>query len=251
MGWLIASGVESTSGPRWLIFLTNWSIVGFNIYLFLAALSVTVKFLSVHVFKTEDSEEFRSTQYNFDKPKGCCGYRSNRLSWYQMIHWASFAIFGDIALAIVILFWTILYRGGPESGVSIHHHLLNGIVIVVDVLFFGVPVSLLHFIYPVLFSSTYSIYTGIYWAANGTNPFNEQRFVYSALDYSETPTVASITVVLVVFFLMPILHLISYALHMACFWLVYAIYGRSNVSNLRKQTVEIENKLEKTNEEKV
>ncbi len=248
LGWLITAGVR-TADARWFIYLTNWSIVGFNIYLILAALSVTTKFVSVHIFKTADVEESRSTQYNFDKPIGCCGYGNNRLSWYQMIHWASFSVFGEIALAILILFWSILYSGGPVGAVSIHHHLVNGVLIVVDLLFFGVPVSLLHVIYPVSFAATYSSFNVIYWGANGTNPFNGERYVYSVLDYSLNPTLAVILVVAVTLLFMPFVHLIFYSLYLARFWLVYAIYGRSHVScwgekATENRTLEMEQKTE-------
>ena len=233
LGWLIGSGIQfQDSGPRWLIFLTNWAIVGFVIYLFLAALSVTTKFFTVHACKKSDCKHSsdRTTDYQFKKPQGCCGYGSNQLSWYQMIHWASFSICAEMALVVTILYWALLYGGWPVDGIDANTHLVNGIVSVLDVLVLGVPISLLHVIYPMSFAGVYAGFTGIYWAANGTNPSTGGRYIYPLIDYSSSPIFASIIVILVVILFVPVIHLVYYALYLARFWLVYAIFGRSKVS---------------------
>lgn len=233
IGWLTASGVQfSDTGARWLIFLTNWGIVGFVFYLLVAALSVTTKFLTVHCCKKSQVADATYAQdYQFKKPRGCCGYKSNELSWYQMIHWASFSMFGEVALIVTILYWAVLYTPGfPIDGVNANTHLINGIVSVVDVFFFGVPVSFLHFIYPMFFGAAFASFSGIYWSANGTNPVTGGRYIYSLLDYSNNTTTASIVVVLVVIIAIPLVHIVFYAIHLARFWLVYAIFDSKKIS---------------------
>ncbi len=239
IGWLVASGIQLSFGSRWLIYLTNWGIVGFVFYLLVAALSVTTKFISVHVCNQKSQDGDRTSDYEFKKPEGCCGYGSNQLSWYQMFHWATFTIFSEIAFGIVALFWTVLYTGGSIDGVSANTHLVNGLVSIVDVFFFGVPVGLLHVIYPFFFCSAYASFSGIYWAANGTNPGNE-RYIYPVLDYETQPTSAAILVILACVVLVPLVHLVFYALHLARFWLVYTVYGRNKVSCWGKRTSEAE-----------
>jgi len=213
--WLSLSGVQfSDSGAHWLIYLTNWALVGFVLYLIIAALSVTTKFITVHVLKKKDKDETdfsREPDYSFKRAQGCCGSKTNQLSWYQMIHWASFAVFGEVALLVTVLYWAVLYTPGfPVDGVNANTHLTNGIVSVLDVLFFGLPISFLHFIYPIMFGATYAAFSGIYWAANGTNPADEQRYIYPILDYEDRAISASVTVVLVVLIAFPVIHLIYY-----------------------------------------
>ncbi len=230
VGWIVTSGIQfSTSGPRWLIYLTNWAIAGFVLYLVVAALSVTTKFITVHICKKTQVAD-RTSDYEYKDPKGCCNSGGNQLSWYQMCHWAVFAMFGEIAPAIVVLFWTAVYIGGPVDGVSANTHAVNGIILILDVFFFGVPVALLHVIYPMIFGAVYASFSGIYWAANGTNPANEERYIYPVLDYAARPTTGTLIVVMVVLLFLPFVHLALYALHLVRFWLVYAIYGHSIIS---------------------
>ena len=229
-GWLVTSGVTfSESGPRWLIYLTNWAIVGFVLYLIVAALSVTTKFLTVHVCKKNQSNNSdHITDYEFDS--GCCRSHSNQLSWYQMFHWATFALFAEMAPAIVILFWTAVYTNGPVDGINANTHAVNGIVLILDVLFFGIPVALVQMIYPMLFGIAYGTFTGIFWTANGTNPVNEERYIYPVLDYGLQPTTATIVVVLVALLFIPLVHIVLFAIYLARFWLVYVIYSHNRIS---------------------
>ncbi len=250
IGWLITSGIQfSNSGARYLIYLTNWAIIGFVFYLLVAAFSVTAKFVTVHCYNKVPDEIDRTTDYQFEKPKGSCGFRSNKLSWYQMIHWASFSILSEIALVIAILYWILLYNGGPVDGVNANTHLLNAIVSILDVFFFGMPVNLLHIIYPACYGVVYASFSGIYWAANGTNPENEERYIYSLLDYN-TSTAAVIAILVVILYI-PLIHLLYYVVYLARFWLVYAVYGHNKMQCWGMQVLEehdIDEHTEKEND---
>ncbi len=247
IGWLTASGVQfSNNGARYLIYLTNWAIIGFVVYLLVAALSVTTKFLTVHcLHKSQDDAAVCAQQdYQFNKPQGCCGYKSNRLSWYQMIHWAAFSVCSEIAFVITILYWAILYDPNSPAdaldGVNVNTHLVNGLVSIIDVFFFGVPVNLLHIIYPVSFGAAYASFSGIYWAANGTNPGNNERYIYSLLDYSKNPSFAAIIAILVVVLFIPLMHMVFYAIYLGRFWLVYAIFDSKKVSCWKAGAITLE-----------
>lgn len=239
--WLIVSGLHpANGGALFLIFLTNWSLIVFVIYLFIAAASVTTKFLTVHCCRRKsytDDDFSRTPTYYFKKPSGCCGYKSNTLSWYQMIHWLSFSYGGELALAVTILYWIVLYRGGGVDGISANTHLTNGIISVVDILLTGTPVSLLHIIYPLSFGGAYAAFTGFYFAGNGTN-VNGDPFIYSVINYDTNPGLSSAIVILVVILFLPLIHLLMYALYIARFWLVYALYGRKIVSCWGEQALE-------------
>ena len=116
------------------------------------------------------------------------------------------------------------------DGVDSNTHLVNGIISLLDVFVFGVPVSLLHVIYPMSFAGVYAGFSGIYYAANGTHPDIGERYIYSLLDYGSQPVTASVIVILVILVFVPLVHLVYYALYLARFWLVYAAYGQSRVS---------------------
>ncbi len=230
ISWLVISGIAATGEPKWLIYLTNWAFTVFVVYLIVAAFSVTVKFFTVHCGNSDLSTD-RATDYQFNKPTGCCG--NNQLSWYQMVHWFCFTIGGEVAPMILVLYWAVLYSpGSPLDGVSLNTHLINGIVSIADLIFTGVPISLLHIIYPVAFSATYTAFTGVYFAANGTNP-SDEPFIYPVLNYGAAPLTASLYSVLIALVFVPFMHLVYYCIFLIRFWLVYALYGHSKVACYR------------------
>ena len=66
----------------------------------------------------------------------------------------------EAAIAVSILYWAI--------GTIAATHTLNGIIALVDIGITGVPVRILHFVYPVI---SYSVF--INYGAGGTNVFNQ------------------------------------------------------------------------------
>lgn len=225
--WLIVSGVDS-NGPKYFIFLTNWSFLAFNAYLIVAAFSSTTKYLfsmcpfGEHSF-TKDED------FSIKKPQGCCGYEDNTLSWYQMIHWLLFTLGTDLALGVLVLYWALLYDGSSVSGVNANTHLLNGLVAVIELWVSGVPINILHFIYTVIFAAVYSLFTGIYFAPSGA-------IVYSGvLDYGTNLGGAVGAVVGVVLVFLPFVHIVIFFMqYFLKFWILYYVFGR------RQQPPEVE-----------
>ncbi len=201
-------------------------------------MSVTTQFLTVHCFAKSQFDAVYTPDYQFKKPQGCCGFNSNKLSWYQMIHWATFSMFSEMALIVSILYWAVIYDSNFHTldGVNLNTHLINGIVSVIDVFFFGVPINLLHFVYPVSYGVVYASFSGIYYGANGTN-LNGSRYIYETLDYGNNPSIASLLAILVVILYIPLIHLVFYAVHLGRFWLLYAIFNRKKVSWCGKQPI--------------
>lgn len=227
--WLIASWVES-DGPKWLIFLTNWSFLAYNLYLIVAAVSTTIKYLFAHfLFSAEDEPFSRANDYSVQKPQGCCGYEDNNISWYQMIHWLLFTLGTDLAVGVMILYWALLYESGDSvNGVNANTHLVNGLIALVEIWISGVPVNMLHLIYTMIFAIVYAIFTGVYFTISG-------NIVYPVLDYENRPGGAVGAVLGVVFGLFPLVHIgIFYLQHFAKFWILYFVFGRKE----RPQTEE-------------
>ena len=134
-----------------------------------------------------------------------------------------------MAVAASILYWALLYSGGPVDGVNVHTHLLNAIIALVDVIFSGVPVRILHFIYPIMFAAVYGVFTGIYFAADGTNAMGDP-YIYPVLDYGDSPGSAAGWVLAVVLVMMPIINLLMFGLYSVRFWLTHCLWNRRESS---------------------
>ena len=177
---------------------------------------MTVRYFQVHVFCRERFEAHKklSNYQVYDKPAGCCGVQKDGTVWYQKVQWLLFTIGTEAAIAVSILYWALLYRGGTIGHVNIATHTLNGIIALVDIGITGVPVRILHFVYPVIFCSSYSVFTGVYYGAGGTNVFN-QTYIYPVLDYESSPGLASGVIVGVSLVFCPLIHLIVWGLYLA------------------------------------
>ena len=223
LAWLITSGV-STGTPRWFVFLTHWCFMLYNAYLIVAALSVTTKFLTVHCFCRGDEsyDRLRKDAFLFEKPSGCCGYSDNKLSWYQVIHWVLFLYGNELAFAVLICYWTLLYTEGTEvDGVNANVHLVNGLVALIDLWVTAVPVNFLHFLYPIIFGVIYSLFSGIYFAIT-------KDIIYErVLDYGEHLALAVGSVIGVVLLLLPGVHVIVFYLqYLGKYWFLYWFFNR-------------------------
>lgn len=226
LAWLIVSGVES-SGPKYFVFLTNWAFITFNLYLIVAALSTTTKYLSVHFLCPAEEESFsRENDYSIEKPRGCCGYEDNSISWYQMIHWLLFTLSTDLAVGVMILYWALLHSGDDVSGINANTHLVNGLVALAEIWISGVPVNFIHFIYTIIFGVVYGIFTGVYFVISGA-------LVYpTVLDYNDGVGLAVGAVLGVVFVLLPLMHtVVFYLQHLAKFWILYYIFRGRKITN--------------------
>ena len=174
-----------------------------------------MKYIHYHWIKRIPGNHFYSTQQpcSPDVPVGYFDYANNSLKWYQMIHWMLFSLGNGAAICVVVLFWSMLYRGGDVSGVSANHHLINGILAVVDVFVSGLPVNLVHVIYLMGFGITYSTFAGVYSLSSGEN-------IYPVLDYQNRAGSAVILGVLVAILLVPLIQGILYGVFLGRTWII-------------------------------
>ncbi len=178
LSWQIIS-IHGSPNSRYLIFLTHWAFIAFNLSLIVSALSVTAKFISVHFVCKKPEEEFSDKyQCKYSAPLGCCGYTSSNLSWYQAVHWLVTSVAFTITVCVCVLYWATIYSGGPVSGINANTHLVNAIVAIIDFCITGVPLNTLHFIYPMIFAAAYALVNGLYYAGTHTP-------VYPVTDYGK------------------------------------------------------------------
>ena len=68
-------------------------------------------------------------------------------------------------------------------------------------------------VYAVGFGASYIVFSGIYFAANGTNT-SDNPYIYSFLDYGNDPATAVGLAFAAVFVVIPLAHLFCYALYL-------------------------------------
>ena len=231
-GWLVPSGLhELNGGVKYFIFLTNWCYLCWNGYLIISAVSVTVKLSTVYCCRGRSTSkelllESPEPYIDVDKPVGCCGRDNDETTWYQKFQWLFFYLGAEMAVTVSIIYWAVIYRSSHAlDGVNVNTHLVNGIIALFDILFSGVPMRLLHVVYPVLFAASYAVFSGIYFATDGTN-VNGDPFIYSVLDYESSPGSATGWVLVVVLVFVPIVHLLLFGLYTMRFWLTYCLWAR-------------------------
>jgi hypothetical protein len=199
-----------------------------NLYLMVAAISTTWKYLSVHLIWPVGEDSFsRANDYLIEKPKGCCGYENNSISWYQMIHWLLFTLATDLAVGVMILYWSLLYDSSvPITGTNANTHLINGLVALIEIWASGVPVNLVHVLYTMVFGVIYSIFTGVYFV------ISDNLIYETVLDYNNGIGLAVGAIFGVVFVLMPLVHILFYLQNLAKFWILHFVFRKVKSQDL-------------------
>lgn len=223
--WLVVAGKQG--GHKYFIYLTNWAHLAYNSYLVVSAVSTSLKLALTHSRRaalTADEEESRHLFQAsvISEPDGYWNRSGNTLSWYQVLHWVLFTVGNEIAVGVMLLYWTLDYRGQTVDGVNANTHLLNGILAVVDVWLSGVPVYLLHCLYLMSFYLVYGIFSGLYFIGTGEN-------IYPILDYRGSTGSAVGLSLAVTFLVTPLFHFCVYVMYLCRQWLVYQVCALKQV----------------------
>ncbi|XP_020907199.1 protein rolling stone [Exaiptasia diaphana] len=210
-GWIIASGFfKVNGGAKWFIFLTNWGYFFVSSVLILASV-VTLWYHCKGKNQVDLPTEMKAPS---DPERENTGYIFPP-RWHHKTLWVLYSIGANIGIAITILYWSLLAANytGAELGLDISTHALNSVFMVLDILLSSMPVRIFHMVYPMAFSIVYMIFTIIFWAAEGTNPVNHKRYIYSVLDYSNNPGLAVGLCLGLIFVGVPLIQLFIYGLY--------------------------------------
>ena len=227
----IARGANST----WLIYLTNWS------YILLTSTMIGLTLISIfHVWERKNDSEtnrqretyvmqntkipdtqVRVTQRPATELEICLeddrSIVAPSLVWYEKVVWLLWTVASNAALIVTIEYWLLVFRP-PTSFMDISVHALNSVFILTELFTGKLPVRILHWIYVLIFSVVYVLFTVIYWAAGGVNGRGDP-FIYDILDYENgKPGVLAAVLIGSVFFLSPLIQLILYGLHRIGIW---------------------------------
>ena len=209
-----------------LIFLTNWGFLTWTVYLFVAAVSCTVKMV-FWIWNTchgkREPEVDPAEHLDFVVVK----WSEDRVAWYQKVQWIVYAAVIPLQFAVVILYWTIIlpFTSNIYNALNFHIHLLNGVFAAIDVLTSGILVSIYHVYSIVIIGIFYVLFSGIYDAFGGTS-IREDPYIYRVLDYTGSPGSSIGLAVSTVFVFVPILYLIMYAVVAVRRWLAHKCRAR-------------------------
>lgn len=138
------------------------------------------------------------------------------MSWYHKGLWVIFNIAANASILITLLYWTLIF-GGKTSGLDVTTHLLNCVFMVADLMLTTTPVRILHVVYALILGVCYILLTVIFWAADGTNARGEP-YIYSYVDYDETPGFSSGLMICFVFVGQPLSQALLFGLYkLRCF----------------------------------
>ena len=201
--WLIIAGLQSCAS-KYFIYFPNWAFIIFNMYLTIAALSVTTKFVLVQL--ESDYHNMSLHKREGKPPMGLFGYNDNQISWYQVIHWIFFVMGIELVFDGCILFWILAYDQQTWDGVGVNTHIVSGVIAVLDFWICGIPMNPYHVVYLVMFGAAYFGFTGLYYVGTGD-------IIYPLLDYDINIAIAVVVSILAVLVGIPIIHFIFYLQH--------------------------------------
>ena len=228
--WLVATGVDAKTsgfGAKYLIYLTYWAFLIWNLYLIVAVISTTVQFLQIHFWSCKPHEAPNNL---IDTRLISASNGHSGTSWLNKVHWVFFTLGTELAVGVSILFWIFFYD--PErveflfSPIILHVHMINSISALADLWIVSIPVRLLHVVYPISFGLIYAAFTGLYYAFNGTDA-SGNHYIYPILDYDSDPGMAARLIGCILGYL-TVIHFLFFLLYMARNWVMQnVVNGRS------------------------
>ena len=94
-------------------------------------------------------------------------------------------------------------------------HALNAAFTLFERLIVATPVRLLHFHHVIVYGILYATFTGIYYAAGGTNgPDGELTYIYPILDYEKSPGMAVLWLFILVFPASMLIHSVMFIVYL-------------------------------------
>ena len=212
---VVIMGVQITT-TKWYIFLTNWA------FLLLTLAFVGLSLVSV-IYVIQQCKRQRSTTGQTQETRGNESERDvegggeieddlEKLTWYQKLSWILWIIAANGSAVVTILYWTLIFTP-PTDFMDVSIHALNSLFVLIELFMGSIPVRLLHVVYVMIFSSIYSIFTVVYWAAGGVND-RGKSYIYNVIDIENgNAGVAAGILIATVFLIVPLIQLLLFGLY--------------------------------------
>jgi len=108
---------------------------------------------------------------------------------------------------VTLVYWFILFPTlGTTSVLDVHCHLVNSLIVIVDVGLSRLPYYFSHFFHSIAYLLIYLIFSLIYWGIGATDPWGD-HYIYPPLDYGDHPLTASLLIIILVVIIFPLLQL--------------------------------------------
>ncbi|XP_063961924.1 protein rolling stone-like isoform X3 [Lytechinus pictus] len=147
------------------IFMTDWTYTVFTFYSLIALINLITDMSLQRCYDTS--------------------HASNVLKGRHMIQWLFYNVIVTWTCLVLVVFWGALYDPRyPNWMFDISCHALPGVFSVLELAFTATPCRLAHIIYPMIYGLLYLTFTLVYWGT-GHPP------IYSILDYSGNPGLAT------------------------------------------------------------
>ena len=238
LSWLVYTAVTFPTTIRpWPVWLTNWSYLLLTCHLVLACvISVLHHGASgQHCCQRSQraiSRERRDTPRGFNSTSGILAESSDggnatdssdftvtfdnledALPWYIKLDWFLFAIVSNISFIVTIVYFVALFPqlmnidAAPPLLEDLHLHLVNSLVILLELALTAIPIRLLHVLYPFIYGLVYIIFSAVYWAVDHKNVLYPH-----VLDWNE-PGQTMVVVVILAFVFVPFFQFITFGLY--------------------------------------
>ncbi|KAL9982957.1 hypothetical protein ACROYT_G005072 [Oculina patagonica] len=211
------------NGPKWLIYLSNWSFSFVTLYFVCATIATAIHYRkqrkqgehNVGDQAENGMRNFASSGNSDDGGQpgitvgnglvhddadeidfatdGAEASRVFPMTWFHEALWVVYNIAGVAALVVTLSYWLLLFSSRNKlSALSVIVHGVNSIVMISDTMLTSIPVRLFHVIYPMLYSMSYIALTVIYWAVGGTNS-SGMPYIYPQTDYTGRPVLSAVS----------------------------------------------------------
>lgn len=141
------------------------------------------------------------------------------MTWFHEALWVIYNIAAVAALLVTLSFWLLIFRlANGVSALSVVVHGINSVVMISDTMLSSIPVRLFHVIYPMLYSTSYIVFTVIYWAVGGTNSFG-MPYIYPQTDYTGRPVLSAVSQLCLFFIGLPLCQSLLFGIYKLRVWI--------------------------------
>lgn len=216
----------------WPVWLTNWTYLALTCHLVLAAVICIVYTCQYNSFFVRTPCVVAENQARYTR--GYDGFsiedRAGRvvpsvsrsdIPWYMKVNWVLFNIVAIGAPMVTVVYFVALYPqiykdGGQIGPEDLNLHLMNSVLVLLEIIFAAYPVRIFHAFHVVIFGILYGIFSLIFWAVDHSN------VLYPEVLNWNYPLQTSLILLLLVFIAVPGLQILLFGIYR----LKLAIYHR-------------------------
>ena len=212
-------GFDFSLGPRriWIAWLTNWSYLVVCLY-FILAFGILLHYFftkkskpQLEISQKNDNKKFQSKNTTMAirrNSKDCKTTPKSLLNFWYRLDWILFGGGCTVSLLVTLVYFVVLF---PQKNINflppvdIIMHLLNSVIMIIDFIICLLPIRIYHIFYIIFFSLAYIVFSFIYWLVDPVN-----NYIYVGLLDWNKPVTTLITSVVLIFIVMPIIHLVYF-----------------------------------------